>query len=267
VHFSRNKELHYFDVITGKAKQVFDIRIRAAQTLAQRLVPQLGHHNLQNLRHLRNLTDLLAIYTSEPGDHTSYLNYLLEDYQNQPVICDITPAYAILDRDVFSQMGQIGRAKFIFILRDPIDRMWSQIRMAIKTKNPDGKLYQDACIARAHQLIETNRLGNIERADYRRTITQLEAVIPKDRIKYLFYERLFQPSTMNEICAFLGIARLPTNPERYSNLGTSAPLPDDIQTAFRSAFAPQYAFIQNRFGGIVPDQWDKCHSLGELTRT
>jgi len=84
----------------------------------------------------------------------------------------------------------------------------------------------------------------------------------KHRIKYLFYERLFQPSTMNEICAFLGISRLPTNPERYSNLGTSAPLPDDIRTAFRSAFAPQYAFIQNCFGGMVPDQWDKCHSLG-----
>jgi len=28
IHFSRNKELHYFDVISGKAEQVFRLRIR-----------------------------------------------------------------------------------------------------------------------------------------------------------------------------------------------------------------------------------------------
>ncbi len=256
VHFSRNKELHYFDVVGGKAKQVFDIRIRAAQTLTQRLVPQLGPRNQQNLKQLRDLTDLLAIYTSNPGDHSAYLDYMLQDFESQPVICDITPAYAILDRDSFAQMGQIGCAKFIFILRDPIDRMWSQIRMATKTENPKEKAFQDACVARAHQLIDTGRLMNIERADYLRTITELEAVIPEDRIQYLFYERLFQHDTMNDICAFMGISRLQIDPAKHSNIGTPAPLPDDIRLAFRSAFAPQYDFVQDRFGGMVPDQWN-----------
>lgn len=256
VHFSRNKELHYFDVIAGKAKQVFDIRVRAVSTLAQRLVPQLGPRNLQNLRQLRDLTDLLAIYTCERGDHSSYLDYLLENYQNQPVICDITPAYAVLDQGIFKEMGQIGSAKFIFILRDPIDRMWSQIRMAIKTENPEDQTFQDACIARANRLIESGRLGNIERADYLGTITQLEAAIPQDRIQYLFYETLFQPTTMNGLCTFLGIDRLPVDPGNRSNLGTPTPLPPDIRAAFRAALAPQYAFIRDRFGTSVPAEWD-----------
>lgn len=256
VHFSRNKELHYFDVTAGKAKQVFEMRINSVETLARRLVPQLGPRNSQNLRQLRDLTALLQIYTGEPGDHSHYINYLLDRYAGQPVICDITPAYAVLDRGVFAQMARIGSAKFIFILRDPVDRMWSQIRMAVKSENPNTRTFQNDCIARAQRLIDTGRLGNIERADYQRTITELEAVIPREQIQYLFFERLFQPRTMDEVFEFLGIAPYAITPEKHSNLGVAASLPHEIRIAFQSAFARQYEFVQDRFGTTVPDQWD-----------
>ncbi len=255
VHFSRNKELHYFDVIAGKAQQVFDMRVQATEILAKRLIPQLGKHNRVNLAQLRDLTDLLDIYTGEPGDHSAYLQYLLEHYKNQPVVCDITPAYAILDGEMFTQMGQIGSAKFIFILRDPIDRMWSQIRMAVKTASPSPTSFQGACIARAQQLIETGRLAKIERADYRRTITELEAAIPPARIKYLFYEDMFNPASMNSLCSFLQIEPIATDPENHSNPGAVAAMPADIRAGFCDAFSAQYAFIHDRFGGMVPDKW------------
>lgn len=255
VHFSRNKELHYFDVIAGKAQQVFDMRVQATSILAKRLTPQLGKRNCENLRQLRDLTDLLEIYTSEAGDHSAYLNYLLEGYENHPVVCDITPAYAILDREIFAQMGQIGSAKFIFILRDPVARMWSQIRMATKAALPPPVSFQDACIARAQQLIKTGRLPKIERADYQRTITELEAAIPTERIKYLFYEDMFNPASMNNLCNFLKIEPIETDPETHSNLGISASMPDNIRADFCDAFSPQYAFIHDRFSGQVPDSW------------
>lgn len=256
VYFSRNKELHYFDVIAGKAKQVFDIRIHAAQTLAQRLVPQLGPRNRANLQQLRDLTELLDIYTSQADDHSGYLDYLLDQYDGQPVVCDITPAYAVLDREVFAQMGQIGSAKFIFILRDPIDRMWSQIRMAIKTTTPPPPCFQDACISRAQHLIATGRLTKIERADYIRTISELEAAIPSDRIKYLFYEDLFNPTSMDRICRFMGIRKIAADPDTHINPGTKAVMPDDVRAGLFDAFSPQYAFVRERFGDLVPDQWD-----------
>jgi hypothetical protein len=256
VHFSRNKELHYFDVIAGKAKQVFDMRVRAAEILAKRLIPQIGIRNRPNLKQLRDLTELLEIYAYSHGDHSGYLNYLLRDYEDQAVICDITPAYAILDRDGFAQMAQIGSAKFIFILRDPIDRMWSQIRMAIKTTSPPPISFQDACVARAGHLIKSGRLPNIERADYRRTITELEAAVPQSRIKYLFYEDMFRPATMNALCDFLGIQPIAVDPDNHSNLGAMATMPAGIHAGFSEAFKAQYTFVHKRFGGLVPAQWN-----------
>jgi hypothetical protein len=256
VHFSRNKELHYFDVIAGKAKQVFDMRVRAAEILAKRLIPQIGIRNRPNLKQLRDLTELLEIYAYSHGDHSGYLNYLLRDYEDQAVICDITPAYAILDRDGFAQMAQIGSAKFIFILRDPIDRMWSQIRMAIKTTSPPPISFQDACVARAGHLIKSGSLLNIERADYRRTISELEAAVPQSRIKYLFYEDMFKPATTNALCDFLGIQPIAVDPDNHSNLGAMATMPAGIHAGFSEAFKAQYAFVHKRFGGLVPAQWN-----------
>ena len=50
IHFSRNKELHYFNVIAGKSDQVFDLRMNTAKTLARELVSERGPKNRRNLR-------------------------------------------------------------------------------------------------------------------------------------------------------------------------------------------------------------------------
>ncbi|SFS85884.1 Sulfotransferase family protein [Sulfitobacter marinus] len=268
IHFSRNKELHYFDVIAGKGQQMLDMRVQAATIIAKRLIPQLGNRNCANLRQLRDLTDLLGIYTCEPNDHSAYLEYLLEHYKDQQVVCDITPAYAILDRETFAQMGQIGSAKFIFILRDPVTRMWSQIRMAIKAASPPATSFQDACIARAQHLIQSGRLPKIERADYKRTIVELEEAIPPDRIKYVFYEDMFNPASMNSLCGFLGIGPIEIEPQNHSNIGTSAAMPAEIRADFCNAFATQYDYIHGRFGGMVPDSWAaECRPDTSVNRT
>ncbi len=255
VHFSPNKELHYFDVIAGKADQVLALRISAAQKLAGRLVTQTGLRNRAVLQQLQDLLSLLTIYSGDGADHGAYLSYLLAHYADQPIVCDITPAYAILDRDEFAQMGQIGTARFIFILRDPIERMWSQIRMAVASEISEPGAFSAACIARARHLIETNRLARIERADYRHTITELEAAIPKSRIQYLFHETLFKPETIDQIAAFLAITPPPSDPERHSNRGIDTAIPNDLREAFGRAFAPQYAFVRERFGDAVPAEW------------
>ena len=60
IHFSRNKELHYFNVIAGKSDQVFDLRMNTAKTLAKELVSERGPKNRRNLRVLSELADLLS---------------------------------------------------------------------------------------------------------------------------------------------------------------------------------------------------------------
>lgn len=257
IHFSPNKELHYFDVISGKAQQVLDLRVSAARALAQRLIATTGPQNKVALKQLHEITSLLSIYTGERKDHRAYLSYLLEGYKGQKRVCDITPAYAILNHEVFHEMGQIGEAQFLFILRDPVARLWSQIRMAISVSGVVGAEFQHACEARARLLLQTDRIPKIERSDYERTITELDSAIPKHRIRYLFYEHLFQQDTMMSLCGFLGIRPLPILPQQRRNAGKTACLPDDLRAAFRSALDPQYRFIGKRFGKDVPAAWGR----------
>lgn len=256
IHFSPNKELHYFDVMADKAQQVLDLRITAAATLAGRLAAKPGPQNSATLKQLAELTSLLSIYTGARNDHQAYLSYLLNGYTGQKRVCDITPAYAILDRHTFREMGGIGHAQFLFILRDPVERLWSQIRMAVSISNKGDAAFQEACEARGRLLLDSCRIPKIERADYKRTITELEAAIPHRRIKYLFYDTLFQQNTMISLCGFLGIPPLPTLPNQRSNVGQTAHLPDDLRTAFRAALDPQYSFIRERFGADIPSTWD-----------
>ncbi|MBY5935554.1 sulfotransferase [Tateyamaria omphalii] len=258
VHFCRNKELHYFDVMAGRADLAIANRVKMAAALANKLTAKTGPGNAKVLKQLREVTDLLTIYTGEPGDHDPYLRYLLRGYRAQPVVCDITPAYAILDAPHFADMASIGTAKFLFLLRDPVDRMWSQIRMAEAVEHPDvpkGDAFDAACAARAKMLIEAGRLPRIERADYERTIRALEKVIPRDRIKYVFYEDLFAPETLDDICGFLDIDAIQADGARRSNPGRDAAIPDDIRHGFERAFARQYKFVRKRFGDRVPTAW------------
>jgi hypothetical protein len=257
VHFSKNKELHYFDVIMGRAKLALVNRVRMAQALAAKLEDRTGRRNSHTVKQLRDVTDLLDIYTGSKENHAPYLTYLLRNYRAQPIVCDITPSYAILSRDDFANMAAIGNTRFGFIMRDPVDRMWSQIRMAVSYMGVDDGDFDAACIAHAQSLIDTQHLARIVRANYRQTITELEAAVPQEHIKYMFFEDLFAPETMQDLCAFLHIDPVFADAQTFSNQGRSAPMPDSIRSAIEDAFEPQYRFIRDRFGDAVPASWAK----------
>jgi hypothetical protein len=261
VHFSRNKELHYFDVRAGRGGMALRVRVNAMHVLTDKLDTNNIRLNKVVVDQIRDAADLLSIYTGQfqgEGRHDPYLVYLAQGWNGQPVIGDITPSYCTLDREHFTDMAHIGQAKFIFILRDPVSRMWSHIRMNASQQvgaGADAETLAQACRDWVQNLVDLDKLGQIERADYVRTMTELEASVPAERILYVFYEDLFEGDATRQICEFLGIAhRFPETGKRV-NQGASVPLPDDIRTIFRQAFAPQYEAMRARFGDRIPDSW------------
>ena len=259
-HFAPNKELHYFDVMAGRGKKIFEMRVGLLRDMAARLAPRTGSHNDFALRQMQSLSALLAIYTGggppeATNRHAPYLSYLLDDYQGQPAVCDITPGYAILDRVHFADMASIGDARFIFIMRDPVDRMWSQVRMAVDSMQLPEAEYAPACIDRARHLIDSGQLARVTRARYDRTMQELDAAVAPDRVRYLFYETLFRQDTVDSICAFAGIAPREAAASARVNAGREMPIPPEIDAAFTAILAPQYDAARARFGAAVPASW------------
>ena len=265
VHLPPAKELHYFDIETGLNPVSYDVRLKTLEKIRATLERDRPHPRPETLARLRWITALLSIHGGDArGRHAPYLSYLSQGAAGARVIADFTPAYAILPPETLAEMaGLVPRTRFLFILRDPVARMWSQIRMTAEAelgRDATQAALAAAARARAELLIETGRLPHVERANYARTFRALDAAVPRAHVLCLFFERLFLPETAARLAEFLGLSALPPGPAREVNKGLPLPLPADLEAAFRTAYAPQYDAVRARFGAEVPEAWGRTLS-------
>ena len=254
-HFAQNREWHYFVILVGKVEDTLRRRQKNLRALVGRLQPGKAAENQDTLQLLAEVTELLAIYSpagAGSGRHRPYLNYLLKGRRKQPVVGDITPAYMTLAAKDFADMAGIGAARFLFVLRDPVDRLWAQICASVPATLGKAE-HLAACIGTARQMLEDGSLQSQPELDYARTITALEAAVLPSRIKYLFYEQLFAQNTLDDLCDFLGI---PARAADALGLGKNDPaLPEDLRAALRAGLQPQYEQARQRFGAALPEAW------------
>ncbi len=168
-------------------------------------------------------------------------------------LCDITPAYAVIGRPGFSYMKQFlatqGVApKLLYVLRDPVDRLWSQLRH-MQQLNP--------AVAAAERWTAALRSAPImARADYRATVEALDAVFPAEDLLYLFYEELFDEPALSRLCRFAGLDYQAGEIDEAQNAaGLQRDLPAEARDAFLEVLAPQYAFCRARFQDRLPEAW------------
>ena len=168
-------------------------------------------------------------------------------------LCDITPAYADIGRNGFEFMREFVASqdmalKILFIMRDPVDRLWSHLRF--RQQNEPGLDILKAW----PEMIEDPEL--FARADYRRTVEALGTVFSDRNILFLFYEDLFCEATLQRLCAFIDAAYVPPETEKVVNeTGVKIDLPDNVRAELRNILEPQYMFCRQRFGDMVPASW------------
>lgn len=175
-----------------------------------------------------------------------YKNLLQSGRRDCRAFGDISPKYSLLDRAAFSEMAALHpKTKFVFIMRDPIDRIWSQIRMGLvrhKQDVPETAEILRRCALPAHA----------GRTDYARLMAELEAAVPSEDILYLFYETLFSDASISRLCDHLGIVFLPGDYGNRVFAGRSEALSDEVRAKLRLQLDPQYRAVMERFGPDLP---------------
>ncbi len=256
-HVPDRKEVHYFDLLAGSGLGHLKKRVAALKQSAQALVDDFEPENLDRLRDITRLARQLRIYAARPGNHGPYLDYMLAGHRGQKILCDITPSYATLSAEAFSQMDSLGPARFIFLMRDPVDRMWSQIQTSVRAadRTISDETFREQCRERARELCGGGRMARQPAADYARTIEALESVVARSRIHYVFDQPDIDAPTLDGICAFLGIRPRPAAPVGKPADRRGIPLPADIEAMMSKALRPQYDFVLDRFGAAVPPRW------------
>ena len=260
VHLSRIKEVHYWDTVLHPHVRFYAARAEAmVEALESASWPRrVAQHLLRDRAgRLADARRYRRMFREPDPRHLAYQRYLMAGWSGEPVVGDISPGYATMRADGFAAMDAAApEARFVFILRDPVERLWSNVRHNRSRGFRADGAEPDAGAAFRRRLEEPQG-GPFQRSDYRRTILELEAAVPRERIAYFFYETMFDEAEMARLAAFLGIAPIRADLGRRVNAGSQgeAPPDPDLMAAARARFAPVYDFAAERFGAALPERW------------
>jgi len=225
----------------------------AGTHLRLKALEEAGIDNL--LQKIVGIAELLGVRS--PAD---YASYLWRHAGASSAFGEISPSYALLPSPAFAEINALfPGAKFIFIMRDPVDRMWSQMRYSEAEATRRGKKCVDPNMAFANERRQPHLLA---RSNYHRTIEALERVIPGEQILYLFYEALTSIDTASQelrrVESFLGLqpVEIPRQMiEERRNASEFRQMSLENEAVAREMCAPVYEYVERRFG--LPRQWRK----------
>lgn len=191
-----------------------------------------------------------AAMIADPEFYFDYFAGLLRSRPRFRATADVTPEYAVLPverlaaiRDGFATRKV--RTRVLFLMRDPVDRIWSQIRMQEGRRPARFPAPADQMVA---QLFDDPRYEQFSR--YERTLQHLEAVWDRGDIHYGFYEQLFREEEVRSICDLVGIEFRTPDFDRKSNVSSGkavAALPDELVRRVATYFADTYQAVAARF--------------------
>ena len=252
------KEAHYFDAIErGSVEfQLRHLAERRAALVARRSGPGKAADAARLDRRIAAHDELMALLAERTWNDAAYMAYLTRNAGRARLVGDITPAYALLSVETLQRMAGLAEAvRFVYILRDPVQRLWSNIRQTLPMR-PAARTDPKGTALRIFDRWAGGGEPELAvRCDYAGALQRMDRAVPASDLLVLFYETLFRPETLEQLCGFLGIRTLAGNTERRVHASEPLPLdPARLQLA-RDRLAPQYDYVRDRFG-ILPPGWD-----------
>jgi len=256
-HMRGVKELHYFDEVAFPTVTHYREAHRArAEGMRQRLrgTPPWRKRDLR--AQLRDHDDWLRVRPGAGGDHRDYLAYLSKGVGRRRLVGDVTPCYATLGREIFTQMTALGPdVRFVYLLRDPLDRAWSHARMLGGRRASDTRTPEMIANRNFDLFLKGEAAGFARRSDYASALSALTQVVPRDRLLVTFYENLFDGAELARLTAFLGLRAVPADTERVWNPGVSLKIDPERRKRGLDRLREQYAFCHEFFEGQLPERW------------
>lgn len=243
IHTGFLKEYHVLDAL-------FVEQMKGRKTaLARRTIQALQEGDFHRTAN-RKLIKLMAMVADREHYFDFFEHRLLK---HGGLTCDLTPSHIALPpralklvKKSFAERNITVRP--IFLMRDPVERCWSAIRMDRRDgrlRNYDSSL-SDSAILREEFKSETQRL----RTDYAEAIKRFEKVFDKSTIIYGFYETMFTQSFIDHLADSLRFTPVKPDFDKRVNLSakTSPTLDDDLQREIVQFYSGTYRFMCGKFG-------------------
>ncbi len=238
------KELHYFDSIGNPTLQMWTrAAVSKALRRAMREIRRQDHPSAKD----QILLDYAQRALTEPPFTPEWYQMMLErPDRNGRLVGEITPAYAelISDKRLERMSRNLPETKVIYILRHPVDRALSHLRMAAYRAGGD------ASETSLHELID-RQAGILSRGACERYLPRWMRYFENSRMKVMPYGEIKRSPRgfMREVESFLGLAPFDGyDLESSVNATRSIDIPSSIHQRLTREVADTLDYIQKYFG-------------------
>lgn len=223
------KELHFFDEIEHNHSQLHRLTSSHLLDIVWRYKLKNSIINLLKCKDMKNqLWKINFLLIPRKFNYIPKYKYCIESLRKfeKNIVGEITPAYSTLSPEsIFHIQKYFPKLKIIFILRNPVDRDWSQIKMNFLKFHK--KKFMDKNLDEIKKFIGKKN----KRSQYLDTINNWTRYYPQKQIHICFYDELVDsPLTfLNKILAFLGVEKVTKIPvSKFINQGRNLQIPKNI---------------------------------------
>lgn len=254
------KEAHYWDTfdpdVQGRQVTALRQRLRELHDLKDQAAEAGRGWQVDNVdRRIGDMKRLIAVLDDDRVDDVAYAHWLV-DRGPAALIADITPNYATLSDDLIARMVAMAPAtQVVFLIRDPLDRLWSHIRMQARRQRQTHEVYEKKANNILYRMLNRGQETHIlERGDYPAIIRKLRRVVPKDRLHIQFTEDMMTQDGLSQLCAFLAIRCETPKVTAPVHQGPEVVMLDKLRPKALKLLNEHYSWVAANIGPL-PQRW------------
>ncbi len=211
---------------------------------------------------LTELSDKIQ-HVAADYDWSSYLQYYAGQFEQKPaskLTADLTPECGLMSEQALAraknELEKAGyRVKVLFLMREPVERCYSALRMAYRRGLKAGRpMLEMPDVNFATDAIQP---WVYERTRYEKILPKIESVFaPQDRY-IAFFETFFNAQSVQNLCEFLGIAFVPINFGKRVNTSPRIVEPSAVEwSQVQTFYQETYKYCAAKFGAdLISDLW------------
>ena len=245
-NFGRMKEYHIWDALHGPFMDRFTVNASAV-TLPMK---QCSDFSLMDANAFRYQLQ------KEPNRYFDYFAQLLEE--NDCILTgDITPSYSTLPGDAFDIIIDGFRdreitVKAMFIMRDPVERCWSAVRM--HKMRGRSRIKGDNVSDEEQLLYYYSTKEALLRTRYDKTVLNLRAAFDEEHLYFGLYETMFNHQELELLCRFCDIPfEEPPIDIRINNSSKNSALSTEVKRQVAGHYSEVYKFCFENFQFAWPN--------------
>ncbi|MET4808041.1 sulfotransferase [Limibacillus sp. MBR-115] len=255
VFMPATQEIHYFDTKHGfydKNETLYRRLGYVEQRLAK--AEAASPENVASIVELRDQIEMLI-----DADSDDAYRAFFERFGNGYKVCgEKTPNYSVLPQTAFDEMARVyPDTRMMFILRNPVDRFWSQFRFHADRAEKSGRR-----LSRFTDPFAALRRGSFAvKSDYPAVLRKMLLATGRDRCFIEYYERITNlPDAVRALFEFLNLRPIPTQEletwqARKVNTSPAMEMPEKLRRAAVQELRPVYDYVFSHMAGEPPAQW------------